>query len=143
MEVRALTIDDYDAIIQLWTRAGLPFKPKGRDSRQMIKRQMVTYPGLFVGTFDQKRLVGLVIGSYDTRMKGWINRLAVDPCYQRRGIAQELVKKVEESLEKLGAAVFGALIETPNGESLQVFRKMGYSTHPDILYVSTRKSKDV
>lgn len=142
MEIRALTIEDYDAIIQLWTRAGLPFKPKGRDSRQMIKRQMVTSPGLSVGIFDQEKLVGLVIGSYDTRMKGWINRLAVDPRYRRRGIAQKLVKKVEESLEKQGVAVFGALIETPNKESLQLFRKMGYSTHPDIVYVSKRKSRD-
>ncbi len=143
MEIRALTIEDYDAIIQLWTRAGLPFKPKGRDSRQMVKRQMVTSPGLFVGIFDHEKLVGLVIGSYDTRMKGWINRLAVDPRYRRQGIAQKLVKKVEESLEKRGAAVFGALIETPNEESLQVFGKLGYSPHPDILYVSKRKSKDV
>jgi ribosomal protein S18 acetylase RimI-like enzyme len=142
MKIRTLTIGDYDAMVQLWTRAGLPFKPKGRDSRQMIEKQIEAFPELFIGAFHQGKLAGLVIGSYDVRMKGWINRLAVDPGYQRQGIAQELVGKVEEALERRGAAIFGALIETPNEESLRLFQKMGYSTHPDILYVSKRKSED-
>lgn len=143
MEIRSLTIEDYDAMIELWKRAGLPFKPKGRDSRQMIKKQMKTCPNLFIGAFYQGELVGLVIGSCDIRMKGWINRLAVGPRCRRQGIAQKLVEKAEEALAQQGVAIFGALIETPNEESLRLFRKMGYSTHPDILYVSKRKSDDV
>ncbi len=104
---------------------------------------MEAFPELFIGAFHQRELAGLVIGSCDVRMKGWINRLAVDPRYRRRGLAQELVGKVEEALERRGAAIFGALIETPNEESLRLFQKMGYSAHPDILYVSKRRSEDV
>jgi ribosomal protein S18 acetylase RimI-like enzyme len=143
MKIRTLTIRDYDAMVQLWTRAGLPFKPKGRDSRQMIEKQIEAFPGLFIGAFHHGKLAGLVIGSDDVRMKGWINRLAVDPRYRRQGIAQKLVEKVEEALERRGAAIFGALIDTPNEESLRLFEKIGYSTHPDILYVSKRRSEDV
>ena len=143
VEIRTLTIEDYDAIIELWKRAGLPFKPKGRDSKQMMKKQMDAFPEFFVGVFHDKKLVGVVIGSYEDRMKGWINRLAVDPKYRRRGIAQQLVNTIEKALEKRGAAIFCALIEVPNEESLDMFKKMGYKAHKGILYISKRKSEDI
>jgi len=143
LEIRTLTIRDYEAMVRLWREAGMPFKPKGRDSRKMIAEQMRAFPEFFIGAFCGNKLVGVVIGSYDGRMKGWINRLAVHPAYRRQGIAQRLVRRVEEALEKRGAAIFCALIETPNEESVKFFQKMGYQIHKDILYVTKRKSQDV
>ena len=143
IEIRSLTIEDFDAIVELWKRANMPFKPKGRDSEQMMKKQMKAFPEFFAGAYHGRRLVGVVIGSYDGRMKGWINRLAVDPEYTRRGIASQLVGMVEGALEKRGAAIFCALIETPNEESLNLFQKVGYVAHPEILYVTKRKGMDV
>ncbi len=143
MEIRTLKIEDYNAIIELWKRADLPFKPKGRESTGTMKRQMKAFPEFFIGAFHEGILVGVVIGSYDGRMKGWINRLAIDPKYSRQGIAQQLINKVEKTLEKHDAAIFCALIETPNEDSLSLFQKMGYIAHPDVLYVSKRKSEDI
>jgi ribosomal protein S18 acetylase RimI-like enzyme len=143
VEVRRLTQYDYEAMTRLWKRAGLPYKPKGRDSKTVIAQQMEAYPEFFLGAFDEERLVGVVVGSYETRFKGWINRLAVDPEYQGRGIAQQLVKKAEEALEKHGAKIFCALIETPNKESENLFRKMGYNAHKEVLYVTKRENEDV
>lgn len=142
-KIRTLTMEDYDDIVELWKRASLPFKPKGRESKQMMEQQMKAFPKLFIGAFHEGKLVGVVIGSYEGRMKGWINRLAVDPEYRQKGIAQQLVKSVEKALEKHGAAIFCALIEVPNEESLGLFQKMGYAAHQDILYVSKRKSGDI
>lgn len=143
LEIRTLTIENYEAMVQLWKEAGLPFKPKGRDSRQIVARQMEAFPEFFLGAFHGNKLVGVVIGSYDGRMKGWINRLAVHPAYRRRGIAKKLISRVEEALEKRGAAIFCALIEVPNEESVGLFRKMGYQVHRDIVYVTKRKSQEV
>ncbi|MGD8505229.1 MAG: GNAT family N-acetyltransferase [Candidatus Bathyarchaeota archaeon] len=142
-EIRTLTIEDYEAIVELWKHAGLPFKPRGRDSKHMIERQMKAFPDFFIGAFHEGELLGVVIGSYDGRMKGWINRLAVDPAYRRRGIAQQLTSHVEEALEKHGSAIFCALIETPNEESVELFQQMGYVAHREIMYVTKRKSQEV
>ena len=142
IEKRALTIKDYDAMIELWKRASLPFKPKGRESKQMIEKHIEAFPDLFIGAFHEGKLVGVVIGSYDGRMKGWINRLAVDPQCRRKGVAQQLIEAAEKALEKRGATIFCALIETPNDESLRLFRKMGYIPHEEVLYVTKRKSRD-
>lgn len=143
IEFRTLTIEDYESMIKLWKRAGLPFKPRGRDSRLMTDMQMKAFPAFLIGAFHQDKLVGVVIGSYDGRMKGWINRLAVDPSYRRRGIAEHLISRAEKALERHGAAIFCALIETPNEESVKLFQKVGYVTHKDVLYVTKRGSQEL
>ena len=109
----------------------------------MMEKLMKASPEFFIGAFSKEKLVGVVIGSYEGRMKGWINRLAVDPKYRQKGVAQQLVKTMEKALEKCGAAIFCALIEVPNEDSLDLFQKMGYIAHRDILYVSKRKNKDI
>lgn len=143
LEIRTLTLNDYRSIIELWKRAGLPSKPRGRDSKQQMKQQMKTFPEFFIGAFHFGKLIGVVIGSYDGRMKGWINRLAVDPKYRRKRVGQQLIDAVEEALEKHGAAILCALIEVSNEESLGLFQKMGYVADQKILYITKRKSKDI
>jgi len=141
--IRRLTINDYDRIIELWKRASLPFKPKGRDSFEAVKKQMEAEPELFLGAFHGERLVGTVIGSYDFRMKGWINRLAVDPAYRRKGVAQKLIAEMEKILKSKGAAIIAALIELPNPASINLFKKLGYTVHHNIVYVTKRESNEV
>jgi ribosomal protein S18 acetylase RimI-like enzyme len=86
-------------MVKVWKRAGLPYKPKGRDSPEVMAKTMLEFPNLFLGAFSEDRL-GVVIGSYETRMKGWINRLAVNPQYQKQGIAQQLVTRIEKELKR-------------------------------------------
>jgi GNAT superfamily N-acetyltransferase len=142
MEIKRLTINDYEKLVNLWLRAGLPFKPKGRDSRKAIEMQIQANPDFFLGAFDGDRLVGAVIASSDMR-KGWINRLAVDPDYKRRGIAKALIAEAEKTLRKRGIQIFCALIEDYNKESRELFKKCGYVEHHDILYFSKRDSDEI
>ncbi len=143
IEIRTLKITDYESMVRLWKLAGLSFKLRGRDSKRMIERQMEAFPEFFIGAFHEDKLVGVVIGSYDGRMKGWINRLAVDPAHRRRGIAQQLVSRAEAALEKRGAAIFCVLIDAPNEESVRLFQKRGYVVHKGTLYVTKRKTEEV
>ncbi|NIP67026.1 GNAT family N-acetyltransferase [Candidatus Bathyarchaeota archaeon] len=140
--IRRLTISDYQEITRLWEQSSLPFKPQGRDSKREIAGQMKRDPELFLGAFEDNLLLGTVVGSYDGR-KGWINRLAVDPRYRRQGIAEELIAEVEKALKEKGARIICALVEEPNQASVSLFKKLGYATHRDILYVSKRESEEV
>jgi len=142
MEIRKLTINDYEEIIKLWSRARLPYKPKGRDSKEAIAGQMKANPEFFLGAFKDNRLVGMVIISCDMR-KGWINRLAVDPDYRNRGIAAALIAESEKILRKHGVRIFCALIEDYNTVSRELFKECGYVEHRDIIYFSKRDSSEV
>ncbi len=142
MEIRRLTIDDYEGIVRLWSKAQLPFKPKGRDSKKAIVVQMAANPDFFLGAFENNQLVGTVIVSCDTR-RGWINRLAVDPNYKRRGIAKTLIAESEKVLRKHGIRIFCALIEDYNIASRKLFKECGYVEHRDIIYFSKRDNVEV
>jgi ribosomal protein S18 acetylase RimI-like enzyme len=142
IELRELKVEDYDEIVEVWQKAGLPFKPAGRDARQEIAKQMQRNPDLFLGAFDGKKLVGVCIGTEDGR-KGWINRIAVLPEYQRRGIATMMITEMERRLKSRGMGIICVLIEDWNNPSLALFQKHGYVLHKDIYYLSKRENAEI
>lgn len=142
MEIRKLTTDEYEKLITLWSRAKLPFKPNGRDSKEAIIAQMTANPNFFIGAFADSRLVGAVVISSDGR-KGWINRLAVDPAYRRHNIARKLITESERILREYGVRIFCALVEDYNAVSKNLFKKCGYVEHRDIVYFSKRDSDEI
>ena len=131
---------DYDSVIALWTAAGLPLKPRGRDSRENLLRQTeLPYVLLLVARDGVAgRIVGTVLATHDGR-KGWINRLAVDEGLRRRGLGARLVRAAEGWLEAQGMDILACLIEGDNALSMAVFEKLGYTKHTDIIYFAKRK----
>jgi len=142
LEFRRLVSDDYEEMVRLWRLAGLPFKPRGRDSRENVAAQMRVEPDFFVGVFDGDRMVGLAVMSSDLR-RGWINRLAVDPSFRRRGVAKALILECERVLRTHGLRLFCALVDDANVASKKLFKSCGYVEHEDIKYFSKRESDDV
>jgi len=139
--LRRLTIDDHAAILSLWQRAGLhSIRPEGRDSRSEFEKQFAGGQ-IAIGLEEDGQLIGVVIVTHDTR-KGWINRLAIDPDYQRKGYGEQLVHAAEAALHEAGIQLIAAFIEEGNVASLTLFEKLGYVAHPKIVYVSKRDSAE-
>jgi len=142
MIIREFSIKDYDSLIKLWNNAQLPFKPKGRDKRDKIEYGLKQGRDIFLVAEINGKLVGSVFGTHDGR-KGWINRLAVSPEFQRQNIAKKLIAEVEERFSEIGINIIACLVEDWNTKSLQVFEKLGYKNHSDIVYFSKRKNPKV
>ncbi len=139
--IRRLTIEDYDAIIRVWSDAGLPYKPNGRDSRDMIAKEMMLSEVAFFGLFDGDRMLGVCLCNYDGR-RGWLNRLAIDPDFRGIGLAGRLMEEGEKFLKSRGAVVIAGLIEEINTPSMACFEKAGYSCLKNITYWTKRDSPD-
>lgn len=137
--IRPLTIDDYDLIIELWSDAGLPFKPEGRDSREMMGAEMMLPQTVFLGLFEDGRMLGMGIGNFDGR-RGWVNRVAVDPDRRGEKLAGKIISEIEENLEEQGAVVICALIEDINYPSISCFQKQGFVCEQDFKYFAKRRS---
>ncbi len=141
--IRLLKIEDYQKIIEVWERAGLPHKPKGRDSEPSIKKQMEENSDLFLGAEIEGELVGVIIASSEGGRKGWLNRIAVVPERRGAGIAKELTLRAEEALRKRGIRIIALLIHQENETSIHLAKSLGYIPAPDILYLTKRESSDV
>ncbi len=141
ISTRRLRLSDYAAVIEVLRVCDLNPRVRGRDSRKNLAKQLRSKQTFYLGAFDGPRLVGTVFGTHDTR-KGWINRLAVLPEYQRRGIGSRLVRECERGLRKHGLEMFAALIDSENAASRSLFSALGY-TSSDILYYRIKDHEDV
>lgn len=143
MKIRKLKIKDYDELIELWQKVKLlSYRPYGRDRRDNIKNQLKQKYSIFLVAEIKGRIIGSIFGTHDGR-RGWINRLAVLPDYQRQGIGARLVKAVEKQLTQQGIDIVASLIEDENQVSMKVFERLGYKKHNDIVYFSKRKNQKV
>jgi len=144
VDIREVGIEAYDQIIALWQEAGLPYRPRGRDSRAAFARQLDSGCEHLLAAFlpGSRDMVGVIVVTDDSR-RGWLNRLAITPAYRRRGLAKQLIAAAEALLRAKGLRIWTGLIETWNEPSLALFRSVGYHIHNDIVYVSKRENPGV
>ncbi len=141
-EWSVLGADDYDAVMDLWTAAGLPTRPEGRDSRAQFAAQCAADTQTAIGVRAGDRLVGVVLATHDGR-KGWINRLAVHPQFRRQGLRRALIAEAERVLHEQGLRIIAALIEDGNEASLALFERAGYVDYQGLHYVTKRDGPEV
>jgi ribosomal protein S18 acetylase RimI-like enzyme len=140
IEVRTLTLDDYDAIMAVWQASGLKIKPTGRESREAMQQQMDVGIQTIVGAFVDGQLAGVVLATHDSR-KGWVNRLGVAEAFKRRGVGRALVQAAENCLHDQGITVIGALVEHTNEASRTLFEGEGFEVVPS-YYLAKRDRPD-
>ncbi len=136
--IRKFRMDDYENVLKLWDEAGLHYRPKGRDNRQQIEKELKSNQAIFLVAEVEGIIVGVVLGTHDCR-KGWINRLAVVKEYRRQNIARKLVTIAETHLNEIGIDVIACMIENENHISKEFFKRLGYEKG-EVEYFSKRPS---
>lgn len=133
--------DDYPAVAAIWQEAGLPYQPLGRDSEERMVEQLRKECCIYLVSEAEGDIIGTLLITHDFR-KGWLNRLAVRPSWQGRGVARALVDEAERTLLSLGVRIFAVQIHKHNLESRQLFSRLGYQEHDDIVYCSKRLERE-
>ena len=131
-----------DSLIDLWTKSSLPIKPKGRDTKENIRKQLLFKNNRFFVAEINEKLVGAIIASHNGR-KGWINRLAVLPEFRGRGIASSLMKEAEEFFISNNIKIFACLIEDWNDYSMKFFINKNYIEQKDIIYFTKKLNPEI
>src|SRR5215468_8019993 len=80
MHIRAATMNDMPALIELWTAAGLRFRP--HEVPAELQAVLARDPELVLLADDGQGLAAAVLGTFDGR-RGWVNRLATRPARPR------------------------------------------------------------
>ncbi len=83
--------------------------------------------GVYIATVDGSAVGFVYVQFYEWNRLAQIQGLAVDPGYQRRGVATELVKKAERFAREKGAR--GVYVDTPtlNRKGRDFYEAVGYS----------------
>ena len=128
MRIRPATLDDTDAVLDLW-RVGageshIPNDPEG--VRRLLERDP---EALLLAHDDDGRLVGSVIAGFD----GWrahVYRMAVHPDARKLGVGRALVDAMEERFRRLGAKRSDAIVYLSNDLGRRFWAACGYEPDP-------------
>jgi ribosomal protein S18 acetylase RimI-like enzyme len=139
MKIRALELEDYDEVLKIWRECGITVKKA--DSEEGLRVMLRRNPDTCFGAIEDGELCGVILGGFDGR-RGIIHHLAVKKKCRNRGIATELVKKVEEGFREKGVEKINFWVEKPNVEVVDFYEKIGYHLRDDIVTVSKVLVKD-
>jgi ribosomal protein S18 acetylase RimI-like enzyme len=136
--IRQYVTADRDEVIELWKQCGLVFQQNdpGRD----IERKLKVNPEWFlVGELDG-RIIAACMAGYEGH-RGWINYLAVEPRYRRRGLASKLIREAERLLRETGCPKINLQIRTSNSDVIEFYKAIGYSID-DVVSMGKRLEQD-
>ncbi len=119
MSFRDITIEDYSMLVPFWKEN---YFVNEHDSFERFKLFLEKNPGLSLLAEDNGNIVGTVLGSYDGR-RGYIQKLVVDKAHRRKGLGQELVRRVIKKLQTVGVTYIPITVEK---NLLPFYEKCGF-----------------
>ena len=133
MQIRKMTIDDYDDIYSLWTScAGMGLNSLD-DTKSGISKFIECNPETcFVATVDEK-LVGAIMVGADGR-RGYVYHTAVHPDYRRQGIAKAMVDAALSAVERLGIGKVALVVFGNNKDGNEFWKGLGFTARQDLVY---------
>ena len=133
MNIRIMTIEDYDAVYDLWLScAGMGLNNLD-DSREGIERFLKRNPDTCFVAVNQNVIVGVIITGNDGR-RGYIYHTAVNSAYRKQGIAKALVEKSMEALKNCGINKVALVVFNKNKNGNAFWEKIGFSVREDLVY---------
>lgn len=133
MEIRKMTIGDYDGAYGLW----LACKGMGLndvdDSREGIGRFLRRNPDTCFVAQMSGDIVGVIMAGHDGR-RGFIYHTAVSPDHRRQGIASALVDKAMAALKDEGITKAALVVFERNEDGNRFWEKQGFTRRTDLTY---------
>ncbi len=140
MNIRSMTIEDYDAVIGLLTSTS-GVRLRDADSREATARYLERNPGLSFVAFGDGTIVGCVMCGHDGR-RGYLQHLAVSPDHRRRGIGSALVEACLSKLESLGILKTHIDVLVGNQQAHDFWSSYGWHKRDDIFRYSFVRGHD-
>jgi len=135
VELREMTMDDYDEIYALW-KATEGLDHKGEDtSRKNILRFLERNPNLSFVALDGGKIIGAALCGHDGR-HGYIHNLAVDKDYRKQGIGRSLVGRCIYALLSIDIHRCHLHVLGDNKAGIEFWRKLGWKQRVEMITMS-------
>ena len=135
-KVRAMVINDYDKIINLWKNTeGIGINDYD-DSKKSIKKFLQMNPKTcFVVENRDTEIIGTILDGYDGR-RGLIYHLMVKPESRKKGIGKKLLEKVEKGFKKQGIRRIYLVALKDNKVGIEFWKNNGYEERDFVNFMS-------
>jgi ribosomal protein S18 acetylase RimI-like enzyme len=125
---REFSIDDYDAVFQLWkTVEGLEVAEG--DHKEGVAQFLARNPGLSRVAADGSTVVGVAMCGHDGR-RGYIYHVAVGQAYRRYGLGKRLVQECLDGLRQTGVMRALILVADYNLGGAEFWKRAGWEDIP-------------
>jgi ribosomal protein S18 acetylase RimI-like enzyme len=133
MNIRKMTIDDYESVYSLWLNTPNMGLNNLDDSKDGIARYLMRNPNTcFVAEKDDV-CIGVILCGHDGR-RGYIYHAAVAESEQRHGIGAALVNTAISALEREGINKVALVVFGKNEKGNTFWEKQEFITRPDLIY---------
>ena len=133
MNIRKMTIYDYQPVYDLWMACDGVGLNDIDDSRQGIERFLKRNPKTCFVTEEDGKVVGVIMAGHDGR-RGFIYHAAVDPAYRRQKIGHNLVNRALEAIRNEGIAKVALVVFNDNDAANKFWEKQGFDMRGDLVY---------
>ncbi|MFA6081202.1 MAG: GNAT family N-acetyltransferase [Patescibacteria group bacterium] len=107
MIIREITIFDHDNLISFWKAN---YFVNEMDNKKRFELFLEKNHDLSFLAEENGIILGTALGSFDGR-RGYIQKVVVDRLYRKKGLGQQLVKKVIKKLQILGVTYIPISVE--------------------------------
>ncbi len=133
MNIRVMTIEDYDDVYSLWMSCkGMGLNDLD-DSREGIERFLRRNPDTCFVAEQDGNIAGVIIAGNDGR-RGYIYHTAVREEYRKQRVASELVRVALDSLGRVGISKVALVVFDRNIGGNSFWEKMGFTVRDDLVY---------
>ena len=133
MDIRKMTISDYEGVYSLWMScAGMGLNNLD-DSKDGIEKFINRNPDTCLVAEEDSRIVGVIMAGNDGR-RGYIYHTAVNPQYRKKGIAKQLVNKAVTELKLQGINKVALVVFDRNEAGNAFWESQGFQVRGDLIY---------
>jgi len=123
MEIRPFSIENEQAVIAIWQKCDL-VRPWNNPHLDIQRKLKVNRELFLVGTLGVK-IIATAMGGYEGH-RGWVNYLAVDPAFRKKGFGRQLMAEIEKRLLASGCPKINLQVRTDNTSALEFYSRIGY-----------------
>jgi ribosomal protein S18 acetylase RimI-like enzyme len=129
MEIREMTIKDYDKVYNLWEKTDIILKKS--DEKQEIDRMIKRNPYTCLVGLIKDEIVSAVMGGFDGR-RGYVHHLAVKPKLQGQGLGREMMEELMSRFQDLKVIKVHLFVEENNKEVKDFYRNIDFEERTDL-----------
>ena len=133
MQIKKMTIQDYEKVYELWMSCKNMGFNDIDDSKEGIYRFLERNPNTSFVAIQNEKLIGIILGGHDGR-RGYIYHLSVNVNYRKNGIGSELVKNCLDAFKQEKISKVALLVFKYNEVGNSFWEKQGFVLREDINY---------